>query len=52
MLKANKKDAKKTSNDVVPVSLLLTFYIVLFINSTEFEQVNAGWAETLKKSAF
>ena len=40
-----------TSNDVVLVSLLLTLYIVL-VNSIEFEQVNAGWAEPLKKGVF
>ena len=39
------------SNDVVLVSLLLTFYIVLG-NSIECEQVNAGWAEPLKKKVF
>ena len=37
--KVNIKDTKKTSNDVVLVSLLLTLYIVL-VNAIEFEQVN------------
>ena len=37
----NIKDTKKTSNDAVQVSLLLTLYIIL-VNSIEFEQVNAG----------
>ena len=51
MFKVNIKDTKKTSNDVVLVSLLLTLYIVL-VNSIECEQVNAGWAESLKKGVF
>ena len=38
------KDTKKTANDVVLVSSLLTLYIAL-VNSIEFEQLNAGWAE-------
>ena len=36
------------SIDVGLVSLLLILYIVL-VNSIEFEQVNSGWAEPLKK---
>ena len=36
------------SNDVVLVSLLLTLYTVL-VNSIEFEQVNASWAEPQKE---
>ena len=35
------KDTKKTSNDAVLVSSLLTLYIAL-VNSIEFEQLNAG----------
>ena len=38
-------------NNVVLVSLLLTLHIVL-VNSIECEQVNAGWAEPLKKGVF
>ena len=45
------KDTKKTSNDVVQVSLLLILYIAL-VNSVECEQVNAGSAEPLKKGVF
>ena len=41
MFKVNIKDTKKTSNDVVLLSLLLTLYIVL-VNSIELEHVNAG----------
>ena len=51
MFKVNIKDTKKTSNDVVLLSLLLTLYIVL-VNSIELEHVNAGWAEPLKRSVF
>ena len=41
MFKVNITDTKKTSNDVVLLSLLLTLYIVL-VNSIELEHVNAG----------
>ena len=51
MFEVNIKDTKKTSNDVVLMSLLLILYIVL-VNSIECEQVNAGWAEPLKKGVF
>ena len=51
LVKVNIKETKKTSNDTLLVSLLLTFYIALG-NSTEFEQVNAGCAEHLKKAVF
>ena len=50
-VKVNIKETKKTSNDAFLESLLLTFYIAL-VNSTEFEQVNAGCAEHLKKAVF
>ena len=39
------------SNDVVLVSLFLTMYTVL-VNSIEFEQVNGGLAEPLKRGVF
>ena len=40
-----------TPNDIALVSLLLTLYIAL-VNSIEWEQVNANWAEPLKKGDF
>ena len=51
MFKVNIKDTKKASNDIVLVSLLLTLYSVQ-VNSIEFKQANAGWAEPIKKGVF
>ena len=51
MFKVSKKNIKKTSNDIVLISLLLTLYIVL-VNSVEFEQVNAGRVKRFKIDVF
>ena len=51
MFEVKKKGTKKTSNDVVLTSLLLTLYIVL-VNSIELEQVNSGYANSLKIGFF
>ena len=51
MFEVKKKDTKKTSNDVVLTSLLLTLYIVL-VNSIELEQVISGCANSLKIGFF
>ena len=47
----NGDNGVENSKDVKWVSLLLTSNIAL-VNSIEFEQVNAGWAELLKKGVF
>ena len=51
MFKVSQKNMKKTSNDIVLISLLLPLYIVL-VNSVEFEQVNAGRVKRFKIGVF
>ena len=49
MFKVSKKDTRKTSVDVVLVSLLLTlkiFHIIFSVSIVDFEQVNGGWEDS------